>query len=133
MVPIANILAVAVMVLAPFVQPCWCGDFTLFCECPTNISAIAPECDCTCCETESTNEDSPERVPSCPDKHAPGKQLSSVDLPNTAQSVAKGQAEYHVQSHQAAAPLAATSSAQSLAIPPPPTGLMVVQTQVLQL
>lgn len=70
-----NILAIALMLVMPFLRPCGCAGFSLFCECRAVAEASQHCCGHGC---TSTPADQPEPSPdSCPGKHEPcGKTLA---------------------------------------------------------
>ncbi|MBZ0135447.1 MAG: hypothetical protein K8I27_03610 [Planctomycetes bacterium] len=38
MMTVMNILAIALMTVIPYVRPCNCGEFTLFCKCGSLVA-----------------------------------------------------------------------------------------------
>lgn len=77
----ANLLAVALMILAPFVRPCGCQGFTLFCACPASAPAKPePEPRGCCCHGPDTAPDTePTQDEPCRD-NAPCKKPMAPEL-----------------------------------------------------
>lgn len=137
-----NMLAVALMVVLPFVRPCNCGDFTLWCQCDANAQAAAksetepPRCPhCAKKQSEKNGENAPS-----PDKHedAPCKKQLAPELGNGITADINLAME---AAPPAVAPLfelqsviAVQPRAERLPIAqPPPTSLLVVRTKFLRI
>ena len=137
-----NMLAVALMVVLPFVRPCNCGDFTLWCQCEANAQAAAkaesepPRCPhCAKKQAENSGEDAP-----TPDNHddAPCKKQLAPELSNGVT------ADINLTMEAAPPVVAPLFEMQPVVVfapraerlptaQPPPTSLLVVRTKFLRI
>lgn len=137
-----NMLAVTLMVVLPFVRPCNCGDFTLWCQCEASAQAAAkaesepPRCPhCVKKQAETEQPQAP-----TPDQHedAPCKKQLAPELGNGITADINLSME---AAPPALAPLfelqvavVVMPRAERLPIAqPPPTSLLVVRTQFLRI
>lgn len=128
----ANILAILALTITPFLQPCFCSGFTLFCECRLEVC-----CDSHGCSSESAPQPDDD-VPPLPDHDKPcGEPLA----PELGKGIAANAGAQAVDRDLAdTAPIFALPElvAVGRAIPvrwsrPPPIGLIVVSTSFLRI
>ncbi len=149
MATLLSLIAVALLSVVPYVRPCSCGDFTLFCACAVERAAqgcSGPEAD-HCCTTgeasgchaphrgddrpstpEPMPKDKPCKLPLAPElaagvitQDAPG--IVTVPAPDAVDTMPVAQVACDLTNALRPAPRA----------PPDPVGLIVVRTQFLLL
>jgi hypothetical protein len=127
----ANILAFMLLIVVPFVQPCVCADFTLFCKCDARAAA----CEDVCCSLGChSSQDDPQPLPSrdkpCDAPLAPELVNSVFSAAVTA--VAQPEAIHAPVFEFAPSDLARTAQ-PVLWSKPPPTSLIVARTSFLRI
>ncbi|MCC6464911.1 MAG: hypothetical protein IT463_06170 [Planctomycetes bacterium] len=136
----ANLLAVALMILAPFVRPCGCEGFTLFCACTGKVAAPEPKPEprgCCCHGSADAGDQDSEDSP-CPDDNAPCKKPVAPELRAGIEMSAPP--VLLDAPHWPALPLPMLDTRVPAPLPalkpesrPPPTSLLVAQTCILML
>jgi hypothetical protein len=128
MVPSANICAILILVVAPFVQPCFCVDFKLFCQCDATAAETV------CCETTGD-----EQAPTCPEtdpeKDTPctAIQVQTGPFVSTPTIATSERESGLAEALPGTAVAAFTPVIASDNRPPPAIGLLVVRTQFLRI
>lgn len=146
-----NILAAALMLVMPFLRPCWCGEFTMICQCAMQVESnaetandIADHCGSEhhskSGATDSTPDTGDEK--DMPHRHQPEQEkpcTAGVMLPATAVAPIATVLGQYMDDSVASAMILPEScgpqlqDASVVQNQPPPVGLLVVQTHFLRI
>lgn len=141
-----SLIAITLLSVVPYVRPCSCGDFDLFCACVVERPAHGPPADHCCTSDESSGCQAPHRGgdrPSTPEPMPKDKPCKLPLAPELGAGVIAHDAPglVSIPVLDAVGTMAVVQVACDLTIarrpapraPPDPVGLIVVRTQFLLL